>query len=128
MDILYLVFLIIPSFVVGLRFFTAPVYLKYGLRINALIAPIVLPAIFYSKNTDIILMGVLPLFMNLYAFWGHADPPQESYCSGKYTRSSRDTRKIEENSNDLLGTGMSIDQIAGGFGIPAMNYMSNYQT
>lgn len=90
LDTLYLVFILIPAFIIGMRFFTAPVYLKYGLKANALIAPCVLPAIFYSSHTDILLMGILTLFMNLYAFWFHADPPREVYSGGRYTTVQRE--------------------------------------
>jgi hypothetical protein len=90
LDCSYLVFLLIPSFIIALRFFTAPVYLKYGLRCNALFAPLALPAIFYSYHTDIMLMGIMCLFLNMYAFWGHADPPRENYGNGKYTTMARD--------------------------------------
>lgn len=74
------------------------------------------------------LMGILTLFMNLYAFWGHADPPQESYGGGRYvsSKAARDHRKDTADMDNYLGTGMSIDAYAGSFGIPAMNYMSNY--
>ena len=97
MDSIYLILFITPAFIAGLRFFNAPVYLKYGLKINALIGPCVLPAIFYSGDSDIILMAILTLFMNLYAFWGHADPPTETYGGGKYTRvGSRELRKRDE--------------------------------
>ena len=66
-------------FIIALRFWTAPVYLNYRLKINALITPFGLPVIIYAENWDIKLLGLLVFWMNLQAFWYHLDPPSNIY-------------------------------------------------
>ena len=78
-DLFCLFFIIIPMFIIGLRFWTAPVYLKYNSKINSLITPIALPVIFYGKHSDIKMLGFLVMIMNFYVFWYHADPSYDEY-------------------------------------------------
>lgn len=66
-------------FIIGLRFWTAPVYLKYNSKINSLFTPLALPVIFYGKHSDIKMLGFLVMIMNFYVFWYHADPSYDEY-------------------------------------------------
>ena len=84
-DSLLIIFGVIPLFIVGLRFWTAPAYLKYTLKINAYTVPMTLPIIFGCNHIDVALLGVLVLIMNLYVFWYHIDPPQTEFAGGKYS-------------------------------------------
>uniref|UniRef100_A0A7S3FTX4 Uncharacterized protein n=1 Tax=Strombidium rassoulzadegani TaxID=1082188 RepID=A0A7S3FTX4_9SPIT len=84
-DSFLLVLGVIPSFVVGLRFWTAPVYFKYTLKLNSFIVPLIAVLIFAASHIDIILLGCLSLLMNLYCFWYHIDPPRTEYAGGKYS-------------------------------------------
>jgi hypothetical protein len=74
-DLFLLIFGIFPFFIIGLRFWTAPVYLNYNLKINSFIVPIILIVIFAASHIDIIFLGFLVLIMNFYVFWYHSDPP-----------------------------------------------------
>ena len=84
-DSLLIIFGVIPLFIIGLRFWTAPAYLKYTLKINAYMVPLTLPIIFGCSHIDVALLGVLVLLMNLYVFWYHIDPPVTEFAGGKYT-------------------------------------------
>ena len=74
-DTLMIFLIIIPLFVIGLRFWTAPAYLAYTLQINSFIAPITLPVMFYCSHFDVLFLGMLVTLMNVYVFWYHVDPP-----------------------------------------------------
>jgi hypothetical protein len=76
-----------PGFILGLRFWTAPAYLKYSLKTNALVAPAIVLSLFAAHHSDVILMGVLVSLMNFYVFWYHIDPPQTEFAGGKYLSS-----------------------------------------
>lgn len=78
-DCTLLVFLVIPMFILSLRFWTAPVYLNYRLKYNSFAAPFALIVCFAGNHTDVILLGVLVGFMNFYVFWYHIDPPANIY-------------------------------------------------
>lgn len=84
LDHIYLILIITPLFIIGMRFWTAPVYLNYCRQINAVVAPLGLPVIFYATHIDISLLALLVTFMNAYAFWYHADPPSSVYDSYNY--------------------------------------------
>merc|ERR1719498_550685 len=75
-DMGHLLFIIIPLFIFGLRFWTAPVYLNYRMRFNSFVAPLALLPIFFSHSWDIVILGVVVLWMNIYVFVYHIDPPQ----------------------------------------------------
>lgn len=77
-DTLLIVFGVVPSFIIGLRFWTGPAYLKYTLKINSVIAPFHLIIIFGASHIDVSLLGMLVLVMNVYVFWYHIDPPEVS--------------------------------------------------
>jgi hypothetical protein len=94
-DLLMISVVIVPLFIIGLRFWTAPSYLKYSLRINALVAPIALLPSFFGYHSDVKALGALVLIMNAYVFWYHADPPYE-YA---YTPSNR--RQSDEDSDEV---------------------------
>ena len=88
-DCFIFVALICPMFVIGLRFWTAPVYLMYSLRINSLCVPLCLPVVFFSSHLDILLLGGLVFIMNIYVFWYHIDPPVNTFAGGKYQKYSK---------------------------------------
>jgi len=67
--------IITPLFIVGLKFWTAPVYTPYASKINALVAPFGIIVAFISNHADVIMMGTLVALMNAYVFWYHVDPP-----------------------------------------------------
>ena len=74
-DSLLILFGIVPLFIIGLRFWTAPAYLKYTLKINGYLVPATIPIIFGASHIDVAFLGILVLVMNLYVFWYHIDPP-----------------------------------------------------
>jgi hypothetical protein len=74
-DLTYLLFIISPAFVIGLRFWTAPVYLNYRRQINAAVVPFCVPVVFLASHWDILILALLVIFMNIYVFWYHVDPP-----------------------------------------------------
>jgi hypothetical protein len=69
--------MVIPMFVLGLKFWTAPIYSAYASKANATLAPLALIPIFFSYHMDVRVMGVVVLMMNAYVFWYHVDPPEE---------------------------------------------------
>lgn len=91
-DVLMIFIVITPLFIIGLRFWTAPSYLKYSLRINALAAPVALLPTFFSYHADVKALGVLVLLMNVYVFWYHAEPPYEYSDYGR--------RRASDDSED----------------------------
>lgn len=78
-DCCLLAFIVIPMFIISLRFWTAPVYLNYNLKMNSFATPFALIVCFMGSHTDIILLGLLVCFMNFYVFWYHIDPPSNIY-------------------------------------------------
>lgn len=92
-DILMILIVVVPLFIIGLRFWTAPTYLKYSLRINALAAPLALLPSFFAYHSDVKALGVLVLVMNVYVFWYHAEPPSEynDYGGGRRSKDSDDS-------------------------------------
>ena len=87
-DFLLLIFIVTPMFIIALRFWTAPSYLLYGSRWNATIAPLGFIPIFFSGsgNIDMVFLGILVLYMNLYVFFHHIDPATNT---GYVTRPQR---------------------------------------
>ena len=97
-DALMIFVIIIPLFIVGLRFWTSPSYLKYSLRINAMVAPLALLPTFFAYHGDVKTLGFLVLIMNVYVFWYHAEPPYEyNYHSSRRTRTSSDDSDEHED-------------------------------
>ena len=95
-----LLFIIFPMFIIGLRFWTAPTYLKYSLRINAFSAPIALIPSFFGHHCDIKALGIIVLFMNVYVFWYHADPPYEPNYGMSFRRDSdEESDEVEIDRN-----------------------------
>lgn len=90
-DCFWLVVIIVPEFVIGMRFWTAPVYLNYQRRLNAFVAPLCLLPIFLATHRDILLLGLLVLYMNFYVFWYHIDPPQNIYQASRHKIRDRRT-------------------------------------
>ena len=70
---------IIPLYVIALRFWTAPSYLNYKNKLNSFVAPLAIPVIFLATHWDIIFLAIQVLWMNFYVFWYHIDPPQNIY-------------------------------------------------
>jgi len=96
-DLCFLVFIICPLFVLALRFWTAPVYLNYSLRINSFVAPLSLPVIFLATHWDIVFLALLVFYLNLFVFWYHVDPPQNIYQMSKHRiRSQKVARHVFE--------------------------------
>lgn len=85
-DIFGLVFIITPLFITGLRYFTAPVYLNYRLKINAVVLPLAVPYLYLATHWDILLLTVLVSYMNFHPFWYHMDPPSHVYLNGQNYR------------------------------------------
>ena len=66
-------------FTLALRFWTAPVYLNYRLKINSFIAPIGMVFGFLADDFDILCLLALVTWMNFYVFWYHMAPPPNIY-------------------------------------------------
>lgn len=84
--------IICALFVIGLRFWTAPVYLNYRRQINSAVAPLCLPVIFMASHWDIVFLGLLVLYMNAYVFWYHIDPPANIYQLSQHKFKDRWTK------------------------------------
>jgi len=97
-DCFIFAFAICPMFMIGLRFWTAPVYLMYSLRINSLIIPLTLPVIFFCSHLDILLLGGLVFLMNIYVFWYHIDPPANTFAGGKYQKYTKDVSSDDDDT------------------------------
>lgn len=102
-DLLYFL-VILPSFVIGLRFWTAPVYLKYTLKMNGALVPLISCAPFLATHFDILLLGILVTMMNLYVFWYHIDPPREEYAGGRYTTRRNDDFTPEYGVTEMVSS------------------------
>ena len=111
---------------IGLRFWTAPVYMKYSLKINSCVTVLCFIPIFFADHLDIVLMGALCWMMNIYVFWYHIDPPQEAY--GRYHRRRNidpDDLARKERNIALSVDAADIQALTAGFA--PFNFMSNYQ-
>lgn len=86
-DLLSLVLILVPLFILGLRYWTAPSYLVYGCKLNGLLCPVSLLPLFFSDHLDIKLMAGLVYIMNFLPFWGHCDPGYDNYHynNGRYS-------------------------------------------
>ena len=80
-------------FILGLRFWTAPVYLKYNSKANATSAPLAIPVVFFGYHSDIKLMGALVFAMNFYVFWYHVDPVYDEYSHASLQRKNLANKK-----------------------------------
>ena len=82
LDVSYLVLIVLPMFIAGLKFWTAPVYLRYRSKINGTIVPLSVLPMFFSQDWDLMFMGMLVFFANFYSFWHHLVPNDEYYGGG----------------------------------------------
>lgn len=83
-DLAVLVFAIVPAFILGLRFVTAPVYINYRLKINGTVVPLLVPLCYLVTHWDILFLLLLVIWMNFYVFWYHVDPPENIYQTTNY--------------------------------------------
>jgi hypothetical protein len=101
-DFSLLVIVVLPLFILGLKFWTAPIYSAYASKLNSVLSPLSLVAIFFGSHLDIKLMGIIVLMMNSYVFWYHVDPPEQftEYKRFKRYRSNhRATNNIASESD-----------------------------
>ena len=77
-DLLMLALIITPQFILAMRYWTAPSYLNYRLRINALTLPFSVIPVLWGSHGDIIILAIAVAVMNYSAFWGHAGSPTEN--------------------------------------------------
>ena len=96
---MWLLAIILPLFIIGLRFWTAPAYLVYTGKENGLAAPLSILPVFFSTHIDIMCLGILVFCINFYAFWYHIDPMQTTYAGGRYT-TRRPLRHGDSSSSD----------------------------
>ena len=85
-DSLILCFAVIPAFVIGLRFWTAAVYINYTLRINAFIVLPLMALCFVANDQDIVCLLALVTYMNFYVFLYHSNPPENIYTQARTRR------------------------------------------
>jgi len=100
LDIFLFSFMVVPMFIIGLRFWTAPSYLKYNLRINGITAPLAFIPTFFAYHNDVKMLGALVLFMNMYVFWYHIDPPVDVYNDGRNYRRRHGGESDSDNDSD----------------------------
>ena len=95
-DVAMIVFIVTPLFVLGLRFWTAPVYINYRWRLNSLLLPLCIGPVFFAKHFDVILLGFVVFFMNWTAFYQHLDPPVNLYqIANRRVRGRRTKESVE---------------------------------
>lgn len=96
-DSFLLLVIVLPMFVIAMRFWTAPVYINYTLRINAFVLPLALVVVFTAHHTDIVLLGLLAGWMNFQAFYYHTDMPSNVFqIAHKKVRGRRLTEQVLE--------------------------------
>lgn len=96
-DSFLLLVVIVPMFVIALRFWSAPVYINYTLRINAFVMPLAFIVIYTAHHFDIVLLGVLVGWMNFHAFYYHTDMPSNVFqIANKKVRGKRLTEQVVE--------------------------------
>lgn len=106
-DQVLLLTVIVPMFIIGLRFWTAPAYLAYPLKINSFVVPVGCLAIFLSQHFDIMFLSIEVTLMNFYVYWYHIDPPVTQFAGGKYT--TRRPRFESDSDDDGYKHGSSKD-------------------
>lgn len=103
-DLLLLTIIVIPLFVLGLKFWTAPIYSAYASKSNSIVAPLAMFPIFASKHIDLTMMGIIVLLMNAYVFWYHTDPPEDFLPNrnrySKYRTKSSFNKRNDDSSDD----------------------------
>ena len=96
-DVAFIFLIIIPMFITGMRFMTAPVYLNYSCKLTAFVTPLAALPVFWAHHFDVMLLGILVFIMNFYAFWYHVDPPKNLYqMANKRVRGKRTSEQIIE--------------------------------
>jgi len=96
-DTALLVFMVIPMFIIALRFQTAPVYINFTNKLNSFVAPFAWVIIFTAHHLDIKLLGVLVGWINFQAFYYHTDMPQNVYqIANKKIRGRRINEQVLE--------------------------------
>lgn len=78
-DCLILVIVLLPCFIIALRFWTAPVYLNFRSKINSYSVLLSFPLVYFASHPDITFSLMLVSWMNAYALWYHCDPPSNIY-------------------------------------------------
>lgn len=74
-------------FILGLKFWTAPIYSAYASKMNTFSVPFAMIPMFFSNHIDLSLMSGIVMIMNAYVFWYHVDPPEEFRVTNKrYTK------------------------------------------
>jgi len=91
-----------PLFVIGLLFWTAPVYSTYARKINSIVAPLGLSVAFVGHHWDVIMLGLLTFLMNVYVYWYHIDPPYTPLQGGKYQRYRRSGSSDSDEDVDRI--------------------------
>ena len=80
LDLFFLIAIIIPLFILCLRYLTYPVTAgPYLNRYNALLAPLGVIPIFFFRDWDILFMSVLVLLINLWVAWKQLDGGIDEY-------------------------------------------------
>jgi hypothetical protein len=87
LDILALIAIILPLFVLSLRYLTHQVQEgPYRSRWNALLAPIAVVPCFFFRDWDILFLSVLVLLQNLWVTWRQVDGGDDEYTWMQYHR------------------------------------------
>jgi hypothetical protein len=87
LDLVFLLIIILPLFVMSMRYLTYPVYEgPYQSKWNALIAPLgVLPAFFFT-DMDILYLSILVTAQNLWVAWKQLDGGDDVYTWAQFYR------------------------------------------
>jgi len=79
LDHLFLGLIILPLFLLALRYLTAPGHVMYESNLNCLFTPAAVLTFFFFTNWDILYMGVLVGLLNLLVTWRMLDPDDTSW-------------------------------------------------
>lgn len=92
MDACLLIFIILPLFVIMLRYLTSPIDLIYTSRLNTLLLPLCIIPLFLFSHYDILFLDILALLCNLLVTWKLLDPDDYKWTA-KYRQNKEESQQ-----------------------------------
>ena len=80
-DTFHLLLIVLPLFVLSVKYYTASAVKPYTSGANALLAPIAVITLFFFQNYDILWMAIMVLTTNLWVSWKQMDSDEYSWAS-----------------------------------------------
>jgi hypothetical protein len=104
-DLVSLIFIILPLFVLSVQYLTSPVIDgPYRVKWNTLLAPIGAIPVFFFTDFDILYMTIVVLIQNLWVAWKQLDGNDDEYTWMQYYRDEAASRSSKPWAYDRILT------------------------